>query len=52
MNQRPCRRHAFWNGSCVLCSAVDEHRHCWQDIHWCAWYAPLQHDQPRGTRFW
>ena len=47
MNRQPCRRYAFDAGRCILCGAGDEHRHCFQDIHWCAWLAPLQHDQPR-----
>ena len=51
MNRWPCRRHAFLDDSCVLCGAGDPHKHCYQDRHACAWYEPLEHDQPRKPKW-
>ena len=49
MNPHPCRRH-LWLGAdaaCVLCGALDQHKHCYSDWHACAWYEPLEWDAPR-----
>lgn len=50
MNPHPCRRHCWLDGRCILDGVGDEHRHCYEDIHWCAWLAPLQHDAPRREK--